>query len=66
MTSPRFEVTTKLLSPSTIDETAGSSRLSLGCYEDDPDSRVLDELVLSDGSMTTEVIIISLVHAHRC
>ncbi|CAB1105166.1 unnamed protein product [Ectocarpus sp. CCAP 1310/34] len=33
---------------------AGSS-LALGCYEDDPEDRIMDNLALSDSSMTTEV-----------
>ncbi|CAN0069455.1 unnamed protein product, partial [Ectocarpus sp. 6 AP-2014] len=33
---------------------AGSS-LALGCYEDDPEDRIMDNLALSDSSMTTEL-----------
>lgn len=43
------------LLPSTIDETTGSSALSLGCYKDDRGNRIMDELALSEDSMTTEV-----------
>ncbi|CAM9558287.1 unnamed protein product [Ectocarpus sp. 12 AP-2014] len=35
--------------------TTGFTPVSLGCYEDDREDRILDDLALSDGSMTTEV-----------
>ena len=33
-----------------------SGPLALGCYEDDRGDRIMDDLALSDYSMTTEVI----------
>ncbi|CAN0140511.1 unnamed protein product [Ectocarpus sp. 12 AP-2014] len=35
--------------------TTGFTPVSLGCYEDDREDRILDDLALSDGSMTTEL-----------
>ncbi|CAB1106474.1 unnamed protein product [Ectocarpus sp. CCAP 1310/34] len=34
----------------------GSGPLALGCYEDDRQNRIMDDLALSDYTMTTEVI----------
>ncbi|CAM9951075.1 unnamed protein product [Pylaiella littoralis] len=34
---------------------AGSAPLSLGCFEDDRGNRIMDDLALSDSSMTTEL-----------
>ncbi|CAN0412920.1 unnamed protein product, partial [Ectocarpus fasciculatus] len=36
--------------------TTGGSSVALGCYEDDRGDRIMDDLALSDYSMTTEVI----------
>ncbi|CAN0347709.1 unnamed protein product [Ectocarpus sp. 6 AP-2014] len=41
-------------SPSTSPSVEGSS-VALGCYEDDRENRIMDDLALSDFSMTTEL-----------
>ncbi|CAN0329983.1 unnamed protein product, partial [Ectocarpus fasciculatus] len=39
---------------STPSPTEAGSPFALGCYDDDPETRIMDNLALSDDSMTTE------------
>lgn len=51
-----FQLYPETPTPAPVDQTSISAPLALGCYEDVGTDRIMEERVLVDPSMTTEVI----------